>query len=119
MWPTAVATQEDGVARNSRELAQRPAVDPHDEPSAEWGWHGGFPRGKIIAGVVTILLLIAFILGPYQSRTQDIWLVGIALVLAFVISAHVIAAAQRLAALSPLDGRRPRSSWRSATARSG
>ena len=52
------------MARNSRELAKRPAVDPHDEPSAEWGWHGSFPRGKIIAGVLTILLLVAFMLGP-------------------------------------------------------
>ena len=46
-------------------------MDPHDEPSAEWGWHGSFPRGKIIAGVVCILLLMAFIFGPYQSHTQD------------------------------------------------
>ena len=40
-----------------------------DEPSAQWGWHGGFPKGTIIGGVVTIILLIAFIPGPYQSHT--------------------------------------------------
>jgi hypothetical protein len=82
---SAGETEEDGVARKSRELAQRPAVDPHEEPSAEWGWHGSFSRGKIIAGVVCILILVAFIFGPYQSRTQDLWLVGAILVLLFMI----------------------------------
>jgi len=79
------------VARNSRELAKRPAVDPHDEPSTEWGWHGTFPRAKIIAGVVSSLILIAFLFGPYQSRTQDLWLVGVALLLAFMIWRQVVA----------------------------
>jgi hypothetical protein len=69
------------VARNSRELAKRPTVDPEDEPSAEWGWHGSFPKGKIIAGVVAIFFLIVFNFGPYQSRTQDLWLIGIALII--------------------------------------
>ena len=79
------------MARNSRELEQRPAVDPHDEPSVEWGWHGTFARGKIIAGVISILLLVAFIFGPYQSHTQLLWLIGTALALAFMIWRQVVA----------------------------
>jgi hypothetical protein len=74
--------QEDGVARNSRELAKRPAVDPQEEPSAEWGWHGGFPHGTTIAGVLTIIVLLVFTIGPYQSRTQDLWLIGAAVIIA-------------------------------------
>jgi uncharacterized membrane protein HdeD (DUF308 family) len=68
-----VLCDDTGVASDSRELAH---VDPQDEPSAEWGWHGGFPKGTIIAGVVTILACVAFLFGPYQSRTQDLWLIG-------------------------------------------
>ncbi len=79
------------MARNSRELAKRPAVDPQDEPSAEWGWHGSFPRAKIVAGVLTIIVLVVFIFGDYQSRTQDLWLIGIALVLAAMIVRQVVA----------------------------
>jgi uncharacterized membrane protein HdeD (DUF308 family) len=79
------------VPRNSRELDKRPAVDPHDEPSAEWGWHGSFPRGKIIAGVLSMLLLVVFLFGPYQSHTQVLWLVGLALLLAFMIWRQVVA----------------------------
>jgi hypothetical protein len=91
MWHSQQGTREVGVARNSRELAKRPAVDPHDEPSAAWGWHGTFPRAKIIAGVVCSLILIAFLFGPYQSRTQDLWLVGTVLVLVFMIWRQVVA----------------------------
>ena len=78
------------MARNTRELAQRPAVDPHDEPSAEWGWHGSFPRGKVAGAVVSIIFLLLFAIGPYQSRTQDLWLIGIALLLAGLIALHVV-----------------------------
>jgi len=79
------------VAKNSRELEKRPAVDPRDEPSAEWGWHGSFPRAKIIAGVICIVLLVAFAFGPYQTQTQLLWLIGSALLLAFVIWRQVVA----------------------------
>jgi uncharacterized membrane protein HdeD (DUF308 family) len=79
------------VASNSRELAQRPAVDPQDEPSAEWGWHGSFPKGRIAGGVVSIILLVVFMFGPYQSHTQDLWLIGIALLIAGLIVRQVVA----------------------------
>jgi hypothetical protein len=79
------------VARNSRELARRPAVDPQDEPSAEWGWHGSFPRAKIAGGVVSIIFLVIFSFGPYQSRTQDLWLYGFALLLLLLIVGRALA----------------------------
>jgi Protein of unknown function (DUF2631) len=85
---------DTAVASNSREVARSAdvstEVSPDDEPSAQWGWHGGFPKGTIIGGVVTIILLIAFIPGPYQSHTQDIWLVLIAIGIALAIVGHVI-----------------------------
>lgn len=79
------------MASNSRELAKRSAVDPQDEPSAEWGWHGSFPKGKVVGGVVSIILLLVFAIGPYQSRTQDLWLIGTALLLAFLLVRQFVA----------------------------
>jgi hypothetical protein len=70
------------VARSSRELARRPEVDPKDEPSAEWGWHGDFPRGKMIAGWVTVAILLAMLVGNHEGRTEDLWLIGFAVVIA-------------------------------------
>ena len=78
------------MASNSREVARSSEISPDDEPSAEWGWHGGFPKGTVIGGVITIILCIAFIPGPYQSETQDIWLILIAIGIALAIVGHVI-----------------------------
>jgi hypothetical protein len=84
--------QEDGVARNSRELARRPAVDPRDQPSVEWGWHGGFPNGKRIAGVFSaIFLLLMLALNPHpMSFTEIIWLVAPAALIILGIAADTV-----------------------------
>ncbi|MFC4945415.1 DUF2631 domain-containing protein [Pseudonocardia sp. GCM10023141] len=78
------------MARNSKELAKAPAVDPEDEPSAEWGWHGEFPKGRVVAGVISIFILLVFMIGNYQSRTQDLWLIGFAVVIAIGIIIQVV-----------------------------
>jgi hypothetical protein len=48
----------------AREL--RPS-DPDYGPSVEWGWHGGFPRGLRIAGLVSAVILTAVVL-PRNRR---------------------------------------------------
>ena len=74
------------MARTSRRTARRSGVDPSDEPSAEWGWHGSFPNGVRISGVVVAIVLLLLMIGPYQSRLQDWWIVGIALgILALIV----------------------------------
>jgi Protein of unknown function (DUF2631) len=86
-----VLCDDTAVASNSGELAQQRAevdparvdparVDPYGEPSAEWGWHGGFPKGTLIGGVITIIACAAFLIGPYQSHTQYLWLIGVIVV---------------------------------------
>jgi hypothetical protein len=82
--PLALEFLEDGVAGNSGELAERHG-DPDAEPSADWGWHGSYPKGKIIAGWISIVLLIALAIGPYQSKTQDLWIGGFVLLILFLI----------------------------------
>ncbi len=89
--------QDTSVVSDSREVARRSAatvetngVDPADEPSAAWGWHGGFPTGTVVSGVVTIILLIAMLFGHYQSSTQDLWVAGIVIVIIGGIIGHVV-----------------------------
>ena len=67
------------MARTSRRTARKGGVDPHDEPSAEWGWHGSFPNALRIAGVVSAIFLLVMEIGPYQSRLQDFWMIPIGL----------------------------------------
>jgi hypothetical protein len=61
------------------ELEKRPAnaVDPHDEPSAAWGWHGGFPRGVRIMGWFTAATMFLMLIGNHTGRTEDLWLIAI------------------------------------------
>lgn len=61
---------------SSSELDKRPAVDPHDEPSAEWGWHGAFPRGVKIAGWLSTLAVFSLLIGNHHGRTENIWVIG-------------------------------------------
>jgi len=79
--------QDTRVVSDSREVARRSAatvevsgVDPADEPSAAWGWHGGFPTGTVVGGVLTIIACVAFFFGPYQTSTQD-WFLGAVIVI--------------------------------------
>ena len=67
------------MARTSRRTAPRAGVDPRDEPSAEWGWHGSFPNGTRIAGVVCGIILLVLLIGPYQTRLQDFWMIPMGL----------------------------------------
>jgi hypothetical protein len=76
------------VARSTKlERSPSHVVDPRDEPSAEWGWHGGFPIGTRIAGWFTAAVMFLMLIGNHVGRTEDLWLIGIgtAIVIALVI----------------------------------
>ncbi|SDO02491.1 DUF2631 domain-containing protein [Lentzea jiangxiensis] len=60
----------------SSELDKRPAVDPHEEPSAEWGWHGTFPKGTRIAGWLSAIFCFLMLIGNHHGQTENIWLVA-------------------------------------------
>ncbi len=78
------------MARSARRAARRGGVDPRDEPSAEWGWHGSFPNGLRISGVVVAILLLVMLIGPYQSRMQDLWMAPMALgIIALIVHGTV------------------------------
>lgn len=91
----------------STELEKKPsqAIDPADEPSVEWGWHGGFPKGTQIAGWFCTFAMLAMLIGNHQGilsggdgfKEEDIWLIGFAIALAAGLL---------------IDLRRRRTSWR-------
>ncbi|HET9255278.1 MAG TPA: DUF2631 domain-containing protein [Pseudonocardiaceae bacterium] len=64
------------------------AYDPEPEPSADWGWHGGFPRAGKAAGWLTAIAMFAMLIGNHRSHVEDAYLVGIgsALVVALIAS---------------------------------
>ena len=81
------------AATNSKQLEKRAknAVDPHEEPSAEWGWHGSFPKGREIGGWFTVIafIIMAFV-GNHVAQTERLWLLGIAAgLIAVLVGARV------------------------------
>jgi uncharacterized protein DUF2631 len=85
----AGVAQEGNVA--STELEKKPgqAIDPAEEPSVEWGWHGGFPKGTQIMGWFSVIAVLAMLIGNHQGilsgghgfKTEDAYLIGTAVVL--------------------------------------
>jgi Protein of unknown function (DUF2631) len=70
------------------ELEKRPAhaVDVHEEPSAEWGWHGTFPRATQVAGWFSALVLVLMALvGNHQGHVEVVWLLGLAALMAIML----------------------------------
>ncbi|WP_199439084.1 DUF2631 domain-containing protein [Umezawaea beigongshangensis] len=65
-------------------------VDPHDEPSAEWGWHGSFPVGMKIAGWLSTAFVLIMLIGNHEGFTEDIWLVAFGVAMAAGLIYHQV-----------------------------
>ncbi|MDN5858087.1 MAG: DUF2631 domain-containing protein [Pseudonocardia sp.] len=77
------------MASNSRELALRAVEEDVPDPHSEWGWNGGFPRGGLVAGVVTIIVLLAMIVGNHEGHTPWLYLVGFAAAIALGLALSI------------------------------
>ncbi len=65
-------------------------VDPNEEPSAAWGWHGTPVRAGKIAGWFTAFALFAMLIGNNEGHVGDIFLIGPgALLVVMLIASHL------------------------------
>ncbi len=86
----AGVAQEGKVASTELEKKPSQAIDPAEEPSVEWGWHGGFPKGTQIAGWFSVFACLVMLIGNHQGilsggdqfKVEDIYLILVAVVLA-------------------------------------
>jgi hypothetical protein len=78
-------------------IEKRPEVDPRDEPSAQWGWHGSFPKATRVAGWISVVVLLLMLKGNHENNTENVWLVGLSLFLILMLV---------------LDLRKRRTAWR-------
>ena len=70
--PSHVPDSVTGTASVSELERQR-------EPSWEWGWHGEFPRGSVIAGWATTAIFMAILVSRLtgthtEGHVADVWL---------------------------------------------
>ena len=74
------------MAGSQLEKRSANAVDPHEEPSAQWGWHGRFPRGREIGGwISTVAIFIMAFQGNHVAMTERLWLLGTGIALVAVL----------------------------------
>lgn len=63
-------------------------LDPDREPSADWGWHGGFPVASPLAGWFTAVALFAMLIGNHRSHVEDVFLISLGALLVVALIAH-------------------------------
>ncbi|WP_194824186.1 DUF2631 domain-containing protein [Nocardia sp. XZ_19_231] len=69
----------------STERAVATSVDPAEVPSAAWGWSGESRKTFRIAAWVVIVALLAMTIGNHQGHVEDIFLVGLAGLMALIL----------------------------------
>lgn len=62
-------------------------IDPADEPSVGWGWHGHANKTFKILGLFFAAFLLLMMIGNHESRIEDIYLVVFAGIIVFFIGA--------------------------------
>jgi hypothetical protein len=70
--------REEGVVRAGAHPVE------HESP-ADWGWHGETGKWGQIGGWLTTLIILTFLIGNHEGRIEDLWLLGIALLMALVL----------------------------------
>ena len=83
--------REEGIVR----AGETPIT--HERPE-DWGWHGEAGKAGRIAGYVTIVILLVMMFGNHRGKVEDLWLIGLALVILVMLIA---------------DSRRRKNAWRS------
>ncbi|MGH3938222.1 MAG: DUF2631 domain-containing protein [Pseudonocardiaceae bacterium] len=81
------ATSQHPSDEHSTDVAPR---DSAQEPSAEWGWHGTFPKATAIAGWFTAIAMFAMLIGNHTSYVEDVWLIALGtLLVIMLIGGHI------------------------------
>ena len=76
-----------GVAQPGREMAHV-ATDSHPvehERPEDWGWHGETGKWGRIGGWIAVLVTLTFLIGNHLGKVEDLWILGIALVMVIVL----------------------------------
>ncbi|MPY99779.1 MAG: DUF2631 domain-containing protein [Actinophytocola sp.] len=73
----------------TKQIETKSQVDPRDEPSAEWGWHGSFPKATQITGWIIAFVLLAMLIGNHEGNVENLWLVGIAVAIVGALVADI------------------------------
>lgn len=70
---------------DTRHAVAKSTVDPRDEPSAEWGWHGNFRYGALVWGVFVAVVSFLMFIGNQIGHVEDFYLAITGIVAIFLV----------------------------------
>jgi Protein of unknown function (DUF2631) len=70
--------REEGIAR----VGDQPIE--HEQPE-DWGWHGEMGKKGRWLAIIPILVMLAYLEGNHRGKIEDIWLIGIAVLMVLVL----------------------------------
>jgi hypothetical protein len=70
--------REEAVVREGAEPIQ------HERPE-EWGWHGETGKWGRFGAWIAVLFTLAYVLGNHEGRVEDLWIVGIVVVMILIL----------------------------------
>lgn len=76
-----------GVAQPGREMGHV-APDSHpvtEERPEDWGWHGETGKWGRVGAWFAVIALLSFMLGNHEGRVENLWVIGIAVVMVLVL----------------------------------
>ena len=79
------AAPEDPHPPSSDTVAPPRGGADADEPSAEWGWHGSFPRLTLAAGWASAAAVFLLLIGNHTGRLEDYFLIGTGITLVVLL----------------------------------
>ncbi|RBY82120.1 DUF2631 domain-containing protein [Geodermatophilus sp. TF02-6] len=78
------ATDRVNQPRREEGIVRRDAQPIEHERPEDWGWHGETGRAGRIASWIAILFILAYLVGNHEGRIEDIWIVGIAVIMILI-----------------------------------
>ena len=71
-------TREEGIVRAGETPIE------HERPE-DWGWHHAWGAKMRWAIVIPVVFVVAMIWGNHRGKTEDIWLIGSAVVMVLLV----------------------------------
>jgi hypothetical protein len=84
-----VSWQDEGVTGSHALGHSAPAAHDahaveHERPE-DWGWHGETGKWGRIGGWIAVLATLTFLIGNHEGRVEDLWILGIVLVMVIIL----------------------------------
>jgi uncharacterized membrane protein YuzA (DUF378 family) len=56
----------------------------HERPE-DWGWHGETGKWGRIGAWISVVTLLAYLIGNHEGRVENVWIIGIAAVMVIML----------------------------------